>query len=314
MGVDVSPGNVAIQQLSSIPFGTLIGAPLTAAVRAQAESAMATVDFILKAGMNEDADGNKVAVTVSFSYQDSRGITRVLTVPLLAIVHIPSLLIDDMQIAFKANIQAGTTQEQTSTTSVATETSTSAQLRYLWWASGQFNAKFSAKKDSTASQNSRYDVEYTMDINLRASQADEPQGLLQILNILNEAITARDPEGDIVVVLNGPTTLSSGNPSTMIDLIAVSGNNEPVPGATITLAVPATLPDGVTLTMAQGSGTAAAPPLTATTNEYGRASVTITATAFPAEEVATVPINLSMTLNGNDITGSVSITIEPSVA
>ncbi|MEQ8960492.1 MAG: DUF2589 domain-containing protein, partial [Coleofasciculus sp. C2-GNP5-27] len=153
-GVDVSPGNVAVSQLSSIPFGALIGAPLTAAVQAQAEAAMSTVDFILRAGMDETDDGRYVARTVSFAYQDSRGISRILTVPLLAIVQIPSLLIDDMQISFKANISAGTTQKSSSTTTLATETNTSAKARYLWWASGEMNAKFSAKKDSTASANS----------------------------------------------------------------------------------------------------------------------------------------------------------------
>lgn len=298
-GVDVTPGNVAISQLSSIPFGALIGAPLSAAVKAQAESAMTTVDFILRAGMDETDDGKFVARTVSFAYQDSRGISRILTVPLLAIVQIPSLLIDDMQISFKANISAGTSQESSSTTTVSTETNTSAKARYLWWASGEVNAKFSAKKDSTASANSRYDVEYTMDINVRASQADEPQGLLQVLNIMNDAITARDPEGNIVVVQNSAPVLSAANPTLTLDLIAVSGSNTPLPNITITDTVVA--PTGVTVAVTYDP---------AATNEWGRTRATVTASAFPTDGPVNVNINLSATVGSGTLDGAIGITVE----
>ena len=42
--------NYAVETISSLPFGMLIGAPLTAAIEAQSQAAKATIDFILQVG------------------------------------------------------------------------------------------------------------------------------------------------------------------------------------------------------------------------------------------------------------------------
>src|SRR5712691_3717261 len=42
--------NYAVETVSSLPFGMLIGAPLTAAIEAQTQAAKATIDFILLVG------------------------------------------------------------------------------------------------------------------------------------------------------------------------------------------------------------------------------------------------------------------------
>ncbi|HYT14845.1 MAG TPA: DUF2589 domain-containing protein [Burkholderiales bacterium] len=42
--------NYAVETVSSLPFGMLIGAPLTAAIEAQTQAAKATIDFILIVG------------------------------------------------------------------------------------------------------------------------------------------------------------------------------------------------------------------------------------------------------------------------
>ena len=44
------PAGYAVETISSLPFGTLIGAPLTAAVEAQAQAAKSTIDFIQEVG------------------------------------------------------------------------------------------------------------------------------------------------------------------------------------------------------------------------------------------------------------------------
>src|SRR6266705_2512939 len=42
--------NYAVETVSSLPFGMLIGAPLSAAIDAQTQAAKATIDFILQVG------------------------------------------------------------------------------------------------------------------------------------------------------------------------------------------------------------------------------------------------------------------------
>jgi len=42
--------NYAVETVSSLPFGMLIGAPLNAAIEAQTQAAKATIDFILTVG------------------------------------------------------------------------------------------------------------------------------------------------------------------------------------------------------------------------------------------------------------------------
>jgi len=44
------PKNYAVETISSLPFGMLIGAPLNAAIDAQAQAAKATIDFIMTVG------------------------------------------------------------------------------------------------------------------------------------------------------------------------------------------------------------------------------------------------------------------------
>ncbi len=44
------PRNYAVEAVSSLPFGMLIGGPLNAAIEAQAQAAKSTIDFILQVG------------------------------------------------------------------------------------------------------------------------------------------------------------------------------------------------------------------------------------------------------------------------
>lgn len=57
--------NYAVETVSSLPFGMLIGAPLMAGIEAQTQAAKATIDFILQVGFLPstaiDAQGNLVA-------------------------------------------------------------------------------------------------------------------------------------------------------------------------------------------------------------------------------------------------------------
>ncbi|MDY6857251.1 MAG: DUF2589 domain-containing protein [Thermodesulfobacteriota bacterium] len=57
-------------ELASLDFQSMIGGPLNAVIKAQAQSAITSVDFIKAVGFNSDDEGNVTEpVMVSFKYQ-----------------------------------------------------------------------------------------------------------------------------------------------------------------------------------------------------------------------------------------------------
>lgn len=177
-------GGQALNQLNNLPFDNIIGGPLNAAIRAQAQAAETTVDFIQSVGMRE-VNGQKEAINVQFAYQDSAGTTRRITVPILAIVPIPFIVIDNVAISFKAKITASASAQSSQSKSQ------SGYVRgYVGYQGTRLraglSAGYSAKKDSKASQESKYSVEYTMDVQVNASQAGLPAGMEAVLGFLQQ--------------------------------------------------------------------------------------------------------------------------------
>ena len=92
--------------MESLPFYNLIGGPLNACIRAQAEAAQTTVNFIKEVGLEEEKDGVTEAIYVHFTFvQNGRKVT--ISVPLLTIVPIPYIAINSIDIKFKATVPGG---------------------------------------------------------------------------------------------------------------------------------------------------------------------------------------------------------------
>jgi hypothetical protein len=180
-----------LNELASIPFGSLIGGPLTAAVEAQAKAAMTTVDFIKAVGFESDgSDGNPSKVkTVTFAFNNGpKGQEPMaLEVPLLSIVPIPFLRIENLDIHFKASLSQSMETKDSETTSTEGKAEVKAGANWLT-AKAEMSASISSKKDSSSTRDSRYSVEYTMDINVHAVQDDIPAGLAKMLNLLTESM------------------------------------------------------------------------------------------------------------------------------
>lgn len=213
MPVDNSAAQSAQSLLNGIDYSALIGGPLQAAIKAQAMAAQSTYEFIDRVGLSTDKDGVKQAVNVTFLYQKDGEMVK-LIVPLLTIVPVPLILVDEVTIQFKANINASASSTTENSSSEAIAGELSAQGKIGWGPfslSAQMKASYSSKKDSKATQDSRYSVEYTQDVFVHASQAGVPAGLATVLNILSSAATGASRDGDMKV---SPTlsTVSSGDP------------------------------------------------------------------------------------------------------
>jgi hypothetical protein len=200
MSIDSTPSQVATSALSGIPFASIIGAPLKAAIEAQAMAAETTWKFIQQVGLNTDPDtGEKKAVNVSFDFmQDGREVR--LNVPLLTIVPIPYIAINTIDIAFKAKINAESSShnEDSESSSLNANVKASAKVGFgPFSASMEVSAGYSSKKDSKATQDSKYSVEYTLDIAVKAGQESMPAGLARVLDILNNCISVNNPKGEL---------------------------------------------------------------------------------------------------------------------
>lgn len=187
--------------LGSIPYGTLIGAPMTAAVEAQALAAQTSIDFIRTIGFeNLDDTGSFGPVRqVEFTYQHrdvESGTDRTVTlnVPLLTIVPIPYLRIDDMTIDFTSKITEEMLRTTKRDTSVQADASLSVNYsNFLSPVKVGFKASVSVKHSSSSATSNRYKTEHTININVRAVQDDLPAGMTRVLDILEGAIAEPAP-------------------------------------------------------------------------------------------------------------------------
>lgn len=212
MAIDTTPSTVATNALQAIPFSSLIGGPLDACVQAQAQAAMTSWEFIQNVGLTTDPEtGETKAISVTFQYQKGGQMVN-LVVPLLTIVPIPYIAIDEITIDFLANISASSSSvtERSEVTEYGGEVAGSMKVGFgVFSLKTDFKANYSSKKDSKATEESRYSVEYTMTVHVAASQSAMPAGLAAILNILQSSITEASPEGSIVIDPEGQNITAS---------------------------------------------------------------------------------------------------------
>ena len=217
MAIDSSASSVATNALQAIPFGSVIGGPLKACVDAQAQAAQTTWEFIKQVGLTQDEQGNVKAINVQFEYVNG-GRRMMLNVPLLTIVPIPYIAIDEIDINFKAQISASASQAQENTSSLAVDAGIKAKASVrtlLCKASAEMHCNVSSKKDSKATQYSKYSVEYTMDVHVHAGQDSMPAGMAKVLEILNSSVDTVNAKGELSLSDN-VVYISKGQKGTIV--------------------------------------------------------------------------------------------------
>lgn len=290
MAVDNQAAQTATSALQAIPFGTLIGAPLDACIKAQAQAAQTSWEFIRNVGLTTDPDtGETKAINVSFQYNKNGEMVN-LVVPLLTIVPIPFLAINSVIIDFLANISASS--------SSVNETSSSEDISAGGSARGSFgygpfsvsfeaSANYSSKKDSKASQQSAYSVEYTMNVHVEGGQADMPAGLATVLNILQSAVTEAPTGGGVALSPQNPTLPGKIDAKIYIEATAKDSQGVKQKNAPIKFTISGT-PTGMTLNNIEVTrGTAVGQPTASsadtTADEQGISGIVISVSALKAE-------------------------------
>lgn len=199
MAISEAPANVAIKAMQAIPFNSMIGGPLKACIEAQAMAAQTTWEFIQNVGLNTDKDGEKKAVNVSFSFNQGGRMVQ-LNVPLLTIVPIPYIAIQSVDINFKANISASSSSVTENSSSQNLEAGGTAKAKLnlgIFKVEANLKANYSSKKDSKATEESKYSVESTIDVAVKAGQDSMPAGLAKVLELLGNSLDVVDAKGEL---------------------------------------------------------------------------------------------------------------------
>ena len=178
------------ENLTSLNFEALIGGPMSAAISAQAQAAKTTIDFIQEVGFEGTAatpdDSFGTVRNVQFQYASNDGgsvETNTLDVPILSIVPIPYLRIENMDINFKASI----TDVESFTGSVKSEFGVDLSAKGGFFGS-RYKFKAHYKRESETTRSSSSTVKYEYEVNVRAVQDDIPAGLSRVLDILENSI------------------------------------------------------------------------------------------------------------------------------
>ena len=193
--------NKSIGTLQGLPFDNLIGGPLNACIKAQNDAAKTSINFINNVCLNEDKEtGEKSAIYVSFSFiQNGRKV--VINVPLIAIVPIPYIAINSVDISFKATVNGVESESSSTETEYESKENKKSTRKTGWFRkkTTTINSTFSTKRDSKSTQDSKFSVEATIDVAVHAGQESMPAGMAKILEMLGAAMDLCSPDGELSV-------------------------------------------------------------------------------------------------------------------
>lgn len=167
------------QQFTGLEMDKLIGGPLSAAADASIQLANSTADFINRVGF----DANGSVRTVPFMYQrksvNEDGSSNLdemkVDVPMLAIVPIPNLQVDEVNILFDMEVK----QSEKSETSIDLGATISGSLN-LGIAKVSLTGNVSAHSANTRSSDNS--AKYHVDV--RATNHGIPEGLARVLDMM----------------------------------------------------------------------------------------------------------------------------------
>jgi hypothetical protein len=179
-----APSTDFTSELNNLPFRAMIGGPLQAAVDAQIASSLATIDFINRVGFTApDGGGARQLVMVDFTHE-RKGVDAdgdpddkkvFVKVPLLAMLPIPSLRIEHVDVDFNVKLNS------VETSTVSDELGVEAEVKAGW---GPVSFRVSGSYQRKTSTGVEVTKEYTLRVNVRAVQDEIPAGLEKILGLL----------------------------------------------------------------------------------------------------------------------------------
>jgi len=175
-------------ELGAIDFENLIGGPMQAAVKAQNSASLSTVSFIQEVGFEGTGPEKKLRM-VDFSYtknvpDTSEGAAANatveekvnITVPFIAILNVPSLRIETLDIDFNVKLNSTFTKDVSS--ELGFESSLGINFSVV-----KFKTSLSYKR--TSSTGVKVEKEYSMNVKVKATNDEMPAGLEKVLGLMS---------------------------------------------------------------------------------------------------------------------------------
>ncbi len=167
------------EQFAGLDMNQLIGGPLSAAADASSQLANSTADFINKVGFNRDGSVR----TVAFAYQkrsmNEDGTSNLdemkVDVPMLAIVPIPNLQVDEVNILFDMEVKQSEKSEQSM--DMGATLSGTLNLGII-----KVSVTGSVSAHSSNTRSSDNSAKYHVDV--RATNHGTPEGLARVLDMM----------------------------------------------------------------------------------------------------------------------------------
>lgn len=180
-------------EFNDLDMGLLIGGPLKAACEAQVLLSKSTADFITGVCMTGGENGGALqARTVDFSFDrvrfdEDKGEEvkeKVsLNVPMLAVVKVPALGVEDVDISFDMEGKSSEASKDSKTSSF--DADVTAKIGFAFFHSNihiKGSVTTSKENTRTTDKSAKYHVQ------VKAKQGDLPEGLSRVLDILSSSI------------------------------------------------------------------------------------------------------------------------------
>lgn len=187
-----------VDQFKGLPMDALIGGPLKAACDANLMMAEATSSYINDVGFTKDENGiPKDPRMIDFSFErpgeDSEGKPTIdlvkIKLPVLAIVPIPNLQVNNVDVTFDMEVKSSTSSTEKDAKEIGGELS--ATVGGGWGsASVKISGSVSSSKENTRSSDTS--AKYHVEVNAR--NFGTPEGLARVLDMMNQAAQPRQIE------------------------------------------------------------------------------------------------------------------------
>jgi len=171
--------------LNNLNFKSILSAPLSAVVEAQAVAAKTSSDFINDVGF-VTINGVRTVRMVAFTYQreDNNTVKNfTISIPFILMMPVPYIEINELDISL--NIQLNSVDTSSDTSSFGYAASSGVDYN---WGGGRVQYKCGVAAKSASSRTGSTSREYGLTIRVNAGQADLPKGTLRVFDMLENSI------------------------------------------------------------------------------------------------------------------------------
>ena len=173
---------VSPAEFEKIPLDFIIASPLMTTINAHRQAAMTTLEFVEK--LKDPANNMKFKTSVVTTNEDGGESIQEqeVSVPLLALVKVPSLNFDSLSISFNYNISQIVREESRTKSAAELEVETTGLLSKF------VNAKLAGNIEHTTNRENTANRGGTLDVKVHVSEGPLPAGLQKIINAITDNI------------------------------------------------------------------------------------------------------------------------------